>query len=62
MMPAAMCVLLGFQVGALVLGAGAEPRSVRIKGLSDLTCHRSSSPSFPAMATAWLREETPSLR
>jgi len=31
LMPAAMCVVLGFQVGALVLGAGDDPRSVRIK-------------------------------
>ena len=31
LMPAAMCVVLGFQVGARVLGAGDEPRSVRIK-------------------------------
>ena len=31
LMPAAMCVVLGFQVGALVLGAGAEPRPVRTK-------------------------------
>ena len=31
LMPAAMCVALGFQVGALVLGAGDDPRSVRIK-------------------------------
>jgi len=30
--PAVMVVVLGFQVGALVLGAGGEPRSVRIKG------------------------------
>jgi hypothetical protein len=29
--PAAMCVLLGFQVGALVLGRGDEPRPVRMK-------------------------------
>ena len=29
---AAMCVVLGFQVGALVLGAGEAPRPVRIKG------------------------------
>ena len=34
LMPAAMCVLLGFQVGALVLAAGAGPRSVRIKRVS----------------------------
>ena len=32
LMPAVMVVVLGFQVGALVLGAGGEPRSVRIKG------------------------------
>jgi hypothetical protein len=31
LMPAAMCVVLGFQVGALVLAAGAEPRPVPIK-------------------------------
>ena len=31
LMPAVMCVVLGFQVGALVLAAEAEPRSVRIK-------------------------------
>jgi len=30
--PAVMVVVLGFQVGALVLGAGGEPRSVRTKG------------------------------
>jgi hypothetical protein len=30
--PAVLVVMLGFQVGALVLGAGGEPRSVRIKG------------------------------
>ena len=30
--PAVMVVVLGFQVGALVLGAGEEPRSVRAKG------------------------------
>ena len=35
LMPAAMCVLLGFQVGALVLAAGAGPRSVRIKRSQD---------------------------
>jgi hypothetical protein len=29
--PAVLVVMLGFQVGALVLGAGGEPRSVRIK-------------------------------
>lgn len=32
LMPAVMIVVLGFQVGALVLGAGEEPRSVRAKG------------------------------
>ena len=32
LMPAVMVVVLGFQVGSLVLGAGGEPRSVRIKG------------------------------
>jgi len=32
LMPAVLVVVLGFQVGALVLGAGGEPRSVRIKG------------------------------
>jgi Flp pilus assembly CpaE family ATPase len=32
LMPAVMVVVLGFQVGALVVGAGEEPRSVRIKG------------------------------
>jgi hypothetical protein len=32
LMPAVMVVVLGFQVGALVLGAGGEPRPVRIKG------------------------------
>jgi hypothetical protein len=32
LMPAVMVVVLGFQVGALVLGAGEEPRSVRTKG------------------------------
>ena len=32
LMPAVMVVVLGFQVGALVLGAGGEPRSVRTKG------------------------------
>ena len=31
LMPAVMCVVLGFQVGALVLAAEADPRSVRIK-------------------------------
>jgi hypothetical protein len=30
--PAVMVVVLGFQAGALILGAGGEPRSVRIKG------------------------------
>ena len=32
LMPAVMVVVLGFQAGALVLAAGGEPRSVRIKG------------------------------
>src|ERR1700756_5605597 len=31
LMPAVMVVVLGSQVGSLVLGAGGEPRSVRIK-------------------------------
>ena len=31
LMPAAMCVVLGFQVGALVLAAGDASRAVRIK-------------------------------
>ena len=31
LMPAAMCVVLGFQVGALVLAAEDEPRPVRMK-------------------------------
>lgn len=36
LMPAVMVVVLGFQVGALVLAAGGEPRSVRIKGSSEI--------------------------
>jgi len=32
LMPAVMVVVLGFQAGALVLGAGGEPRPVRTKG------------------------------
>ena len=31
LMPAVLAVVLGFQVGALILGAGEEPRSVRTK-------------------------------